>query len=135
MPRVFLDANVLFSAGYNPSGGIGELWRLKTVELLTSRYAAAEAYRNMAEKYPDRLALLDRAICACSLVPEAPLQTLPAEIVLPEKDRPILQAAMAANADVLLSGDNHFRPYLGPAFGSLRIMRPRQFLLAMTSHR
>ena len=135
MPRVFLDANVLFSAGYNPSGGTGGLWRLKTVELLTSRYAAAEAYRNMAEKYPDRLAQLDQVIGACCLVPEAPLQTLPAEVVLPEDDRPILQAAMATNADVLLSGDNHFRPYLGRAFGSLRIMRPRQFFVAMTSNR
>lgn len=135
MPRVFLDANVLFSAGYNPSAGIGELWRLKTVELLTSRYAAAEAYRNMAEKYPDRLMQLDQVIAACGLVPEAPLQQLPTEVVLPEDDRPILQAALAANSDVLLSGDNHFRPYLGRAFGSLRIMRPRQFLVAMAADR
>lgn len=55
MDRLFLDANVLFSAALNPHRRIGELWMLADVELLICPYATAEAMRNIAHKYPDKL--------------------------------------------------------------------------------
>ena len=40
MDRVFIDANVLFSAAYDPTSRIAGLFRLPRTELVTSRYAA-----------------------------------------------------------------------------------------------
>ncbi len=48
--RVFLDANVLFSAAYG-SSRIGALWdraRFGRCRLLASRYAIEEARRNLS---------------------------------------------------------------------------------------
>ena len=47
MNRVFLDANILFSAGWREKAGLLRLWRLTDVTLLTSRYAFEEARRNL----------------------------------------------------------------------------------------
>jgi predicted nucleic acid-binding protein len=44
--RVFLDANVLFSAAYDQRRHISRLWQMRNIELVTSPYAAAEAFRN-----------------------------------------------------------------------------------------
>ena len=41
--RVFLDANVLFSAAYSEGSRLRELWRLAETELLTSAFALEEA--------------------------------------------------------------------------------------------
>ena len=53
MDRIFLDANVLFSAAYRPDAGLARLarlWRLEGVELITSAYAAEEAKLNLTEE-------------------------------------------------------------------------------------
>ena len=47
MDRVFLDANILFSAAYRPTSRLLQLWSLPDVELLTSPYAVEEARRNL----------------------------------------------------------------------------------------
>ena len=49
MDRLFLDANVLFSAAYRPSAGLLIFWKLAGVQLLSSRYAVAEALANLDE--------------------------------------------------------------------------------------
>jgi hypothetical protein len=46
--RVFLDANVLFSAAYIEGSGLARLWQLADAELLSSDYATEEARRNLA---------------------------------------------------------------------------------------
>lgn len=50
MDRVFLDANVLYSAAYSRDAGLQRLWKLPQVELLTSAYAVGEARRNLLER-------------------------------------------------------------------------------------
>jgi len=45
--RVFLDANVLFSAVYRGDAGLLKLWKLTDVILITSAYAATEARVNL----------------------------------------------------------------------------------------
>jgi hypothetical protein len=50
MDRLFLDANVLFSAAYRPDAGLLRLWKLKNVVLCSSRYALEEARINLAEE-------------------------------------------------------------------------------------
>jgi predicted nucleic acid-binding protein len=49
MGRLFLDANVLFSAAYRPEAGLVRLWTLKDVVLCTSHYAAEEASLNLSD--------------------------------------------------------------------------------------
>ena len=51
MDRVFLDANVLYSAGYKDTSALRKLWELTEVDLLTSYYAVDEAHRNLAIHY------------------------------------------------------------------------------------
>ncbi len=47
MDRLFLDANVLFSAAYQAEAGLLRIWKLKDVVLCSSRYALAEADLNL----------------------------------------------------------------------------------------
>jgi predicted nucleic acid-binding protein len=48
--RLFLDANVLFSAAYRANAGLLQLWKLKKVRLCSSRYAVEEARINLDEE-------------------------------------------------------------------------------------
>jgi predicted nucleic acid-binding protein len=62
--RIFLDANVLFSAARNPDGNCAALVRLagrRRCALLSSRFAIEEARRNLALKSPQALAAAIRA--------------------------------------------------------------------------
>lgn len=127
MDVVFLDANVLFSAAYRQGAGLLRLWKLRDVTLVTSRYALAEAHRNLDG--PARRKRLQRLIESVRLVPEAPDRPLPDGIELPEKDRPILQAAIGAGATHLLTGDiTHFGPYLDRTVAGLRVRTPAGYL-------
>ena len=127
MRRVFLDANVLFSAAYREGPGLLALWELQDVVLLTSGYAAEEARRNLDT--PERRARLERLMAAVEVVVEAPGAMLPHGIRLPEKDEPILRAALAAGATNLLTGDlRDFGHLLGRRVGGVLIQTPGGFL-------
>ncbi|HXV59790.1 MAG TPA: PIN domain-containing protein [Vicinamibacteria bacterium] len=126
MDRLFLDANVLFSAVYQENSGLRRLWELEDVELVTSAYTFEEARPNLdADEQLERLQGLVRAI---DLVPESAVE-LPLGVELSEKDIPILQAALAAEASHLITGDRRdFGRYLGERLGSVWVMTPRQYL-------
>lgn len=104
--RIFLDANVLFTAAHNPKGkaaliielGQSGIWRLAT-----SAYAAEEARRNISRKFPACTERLDAILQ--NIVLAADDQEIPCPAGLAEKDRPIFRAARACRADVLLTGD------------------------------
>src|ERR1051326_455854 len=111
MDRVFLDANVLFSAAYKAQSRLLQLWKLPNVAFFSSRYALEEARTNLDED--DQKSRLIRLSASLQLV-EAVARRLPGDILLPDKDAPILLAAFAARATHLLTGDiRHFGPYLG----------------------
>jgi predicted nucleic acid-binding protein len=101
--RVFLDANILFSASF-PNSHLGEF--LEELEhhadLLTNAYAKTEAERNIAAKQPMRLAAHEKFALSFELVP---VQLFDLDVRLAEKDRPILCGAIAGQADFLLTGD------------------------------
>jgi hypothetical protein len=125
--RGFLDANVLFSAAYRRDAGIRRLWGIATVRLLTSEYAAEEARRNLdsAEQRAD----LDALLAALEIVGTPADRRIPGAAKLPEKDRPILLAAMEAGATHLLSGDvEHFGPYYGRSVEGVLILPPADSL-------
>jgi predicted nucleic acid-binding protein len=124
--RLFLDANVLFSAAYRPDSGLLRLWNLDNALLLTSRYALEEARINLLEvEQRKRLNLLSEQIDLF----EATHRKLPRGISLPEKDAPILLAAIAARATHLLTGDvRHFGEYFGKKIEGVGIMLPGAYL-------
>lgn len=126
MDRVFLDANVLFSAAYSETSGLGRLWGLKSVELLTSGYALDEALRNIDTA--ERRGRLARLMIDVTVTPES--ADMPPECgKLPDKDRPILSAAVAAEATHLLTGDvTHFGRFYGKTIAGVLILRPAQYL-------
>lgn len=130
MDRVFLDANVLYSAGYKDTSALRGLWELTEVELLTSLYAMEEARRNLAIDKPGQIESLDRLLGAMTVVADpAEGLALPDGIDLVEKDRPILLAAIAARATHLVTGDkDHFGKYFGQTVGGVLILRPRDYL-------
>jgi len=127
--RVFLDANVLFSAAYAPDSGLSQLWQRKNARLIASGYVIEEALRNL-----DDAAARDRLEALLGGVeqvgdPSAALD-LEMEKELPENDRPVLRAAMAAGATHLLSGDRRaFGSWYGKRLAGVLILRPGEYLL------
>lgn len=127
MARAFLDANVLFSAAYREGAGLLVLWNLEEVELLTSGYAAEEARRNL--ETPEAQKRLDELLDHVQLVAEELGQPLPPSLRIAEKDRPILQAAIAAQATHLVTGDlRDFGPLFGKRVTGVLIQTPAEFL-------
>ena len=125
--RVFIDANVLFSAAYKPGSHIGDLWSLKDVELVTSLYAAEEARRNLMARCPDRVGALDGLLSKVSVVPGAVTGALPNGMQLPDKDVPVLPAAVGAGCTHLLTGDaRHFGNLYGKTVLGVLIQTPAQ---------
>lgn len=125
MDRLFLDANVLFSAAYRPRSGLIKLWRLRGVHLCSSRYAMEEARINLTqESQMRRLDALSRKIWF-----EGVARLLPDGISLPLKDIPILLAAIEANATRLITGDiRHFGDYMGKRIENVLIILPGDYL-------
>ena len=129
MDRIFLDANILFSAAYLENSGLGRLWQLDDVELLTSSYALEEASRNLALERPSALNRLERLTHGLTMVDSPQTVSLPASIRLDSKDRPILLAAIHAQADYLLTGDaRHFGHLYGKRIERVMVLRPVRYL-------
>ena len=126
MDRVFLDANILFSAAYQLGAGLLRLWKLRHVTLCSSRYALEEARVNLSSE--DQRMRLDKLSGSLRLF-EAGQRGLLSGISLPEKDVPILLAAIEARATHLLTGDvRHFGPYLRKRFAGVAIMLPGDYI-------
>jgi predicted nucleic acid-binding protein len=126
--RLFLDANVLFSAAYSPNSGLAQFWKLSDVTLCSSRYAVEEARINLATAAQrERLRSLATRLELIDAV--EPFTTLVDEISLAEKDRPILLAAVAARATHRITGDlRHFGSFFGKSVRGILIVSPAGYL-------
>jgi predicted nucleic acid-binding protein len=122
--RVFLDANILFSAAQSHSRMRAFLdVLLDRVECLTNDYAIEEARRNLASKFPEGVKALERLAKQCELVLR--LET-DLQIELPLKDVPILGGAIAGHATHLLTGDERdFGKFWGKTIQGVKIVSPR----------
>ena len=134
--RIFLDANVLFSAARS-NGAIRQLLvalQIAGHTLVADQYVATEARRNVAAKagseaVNDLQALLSRM--EVSAVQYPPLAQAPV-LWLPEKDRPVLVAAMALKCDALVTGDRtHFGTGYGKTFDGVTLYSPAQLAQAL----
>ena len=126
MDRLFLDANVLFSAAYRANAGLLQFWRLKNVVLCSSRYALEEARINLVQIVQKRR--LEKLAGAIEFFDPIP-SLLPHEIKLPGKDVPIILAAMASRATHLITGDvHHFGQYFGKTIEGMLVSSPADYL-------
>ena len=127
MDRVFLDANVLFSAAYRQDAGLRRFWRLPRVQLVSSRYALEEARANLAR--PEQRQRLEQLAAGVEITPALTPGELPKGIRLPDKDVPILLAAIAAQATHLVTGDlSHFGPLYGKRVQGVLVLTPGEYL-------
>lgn len=132
--RVFLDANVLFSAACQDHSDLlvfFELARAGAVQLVSSAFAIEEGRRNIALKRPDRVATYERLMADldASAAPSNEHLAIAWQVELPPKDAPILAAALAAKADLLVTGDRtHFGHLFGRSIGRLTVHRPTDAL-------
>lgn len=127
MDRLFLDANVLFSAAYRSGAAVARLWTVGGVELVSSRYAAAEAERNLPtdEQLVRLYALLDQMTVLGHEVDTV----LVNDVLLPEKDLPILASAVAGQCTHLITGDvRHFGAYFGKRLHEVLIVLPADYI-------
>ncbi|HWO27435.1 MAG TPA: hypothetical protein VNO32_01415 [Candidatus Acidoferrum sp.] len=126
MDRLFLDANVLFSAAYKINARLLGFWSLRDVTLCSSCYALEEARINLDDE--DQRMRLVKLAGSLQLF-EARQTQLPPGISLPEKDIPILLAAFEARATHLLTGDvRDFGGYFGKKIKGIEIAPPGQYL-------
>lgn len=128
MHRLFLDANVLFSAAYREDAGVARLWELSGATLLTSRYAIVEARRNLGAR--EQLDRLDALLSRVEVVPAGTVDARSREgVELPEKDWPILGGAVSARATHLITGDvRDFGRYFGQEVMGVLVLPPARYL-------
>lgn len=114
MKRLFLDANVLFQAAYNPAGKSALLissGKHGAWELYTNAHAIEEARRNIELKSPKSI---HRFVSLIKLVQRAHYtgrEHCPVD--LPDKDKPIMISAIRCNATHLITLDRkHFGRYM-----------------------
>ena len=134
--RIFLDANVLFSAAKS-AGAIRQLlYELHAAghTLVADEYVATEARRNVAAKASgDALDYLQALLTRIEVsAVQFPALTQVSVLWLPEKDRPVLIAAMTLKCDALVTGDRtHFGLGYGKTFDGVTVYSPAQLAQAV----
>jgi predicted nucleic acid-binding protein len=133
--RIFLDANILFSAAKS-DGAVRRLLELLADaghECHADSFVVEEARRNLALKAPGNLPVLHRLLGRIK-VAQAASHPPEAEVVrsLPEKDRPVLAAAIQLACEALVTGDRaHFGSLYGKTLGGVKIHSPRSLAEAV----
>jgi len=127
--RLFLDANVLFSAAKS-AGPMREL--LSSLmhaghELRADDYVVEEARRNLLLKVPQAAIQLDALLRIVSLSPGPAVVRTHVSLPLPSKDKPVMEAAIALKCDILVTGDKtHFGPLYGKVIDGVEVLSPAQ---------
>lgn len=127
--RVYLDANILFSAAKTAGAVRDLLSRLEAAGhvLCADAYVVEEARRNLLAKGPEALASLEDLLTRVEAAAfhASPLPARLATLVH-EKDRPVVAAAVRLRCDVLVSGDRtHFGALYGQELLGVAIHSPR----------
>ena len=127
--KIFLDANILFTAAHNPAGKSHFLIKSTPSLCCTCTLALEEARKNLELKAPECLKELERISHEITVVPTRMAGDEGGE--LPKKDKAILRTAESCKATHLLTGDlKHFGPLMGmpdKAHG-IKVMTVGEFL-------
>jgi len=135
--RLFLDANVIFTAACSTQGLSRGLFRLAASgkgALCTSAFAHEEAFRNIQKKAPDKIADLTMLMQQVDILPEPhPLWVTRAErLPLAAKDAPVLAAALQGKVDIFVTGDRRdFGHLFGQVLEGVKILTPVDALEAV----
>lgn len=139
MRRVFLDANVLFSAAYLDGGAMRPLFdvvkKLDDTILLATGYVLREARRNLERKAPARLSELETLLENVAILEEPPVELVEelAPLVPDPDDAPVLAGAVSGGADMLVTGNERdFRTLYGTEVRSVLVLRPKDALDLLT---
>jgi putative PIN family toxin of toxin-antitoxin system len=134
-PRVFLDANVIFSGLYSSRGAPGIILKHFIeghISVVISQQVLEEVIRTIKEKLPEALPILKKFMVNTPL--EIVADPSPGEIgrwtnEIHPAGAAILAAAIGAKPDYFVTGDNHFlgNPALVKEAG-LNILTPAQFV-------
>jgi predicted nucleic acid-binding protein len=127
--RIFLDANILFSAAKS-AGAIRRMLELLLDaghECWVDGLVVAEARRNLELKAPGSLADFDRLLARIRVAAlRMPDPELDATLPVVEKDRPILAAAIHLHCQALVTGDRtHFGELYGRSIRGVAVHSPR----------
>jgi predicted nucleic acid-binding protein len=128
--RIFLDANILFSAAKS-DGAVRRLLQLLQAgkhTLVADGFVVEEARRNLRRK-ASAGALEDLAALLTVMEVEATGTDAPEQADwldwLPPKDRPVLAAAARLGCDALITGDRtHFESGYGKDFSGVTLLSP-----------
>lgn len=130
--NVLIDTNMLLSAALNPDGTPFLAYKKAVIHPnhgMICEQNVEELKRIFRKKFPNRTAALDKflstALFVLELVPISTDELAEEDRIRDIKDRPILRAAIAASADVLLTGDKDF---LESGIQKPRIMTPAEFI-------
>jgi len=130
--NVLLDTNIFISAILNNRGVPYQAYK-KAVEPpyqgLICEYILEELRRVFNRKFPNKIPMYERfiaiALPAIEIIPVPLSQYSEEDLIRDIGDRPILRAAIKAEIDILVSGDNDF---LESDVTTPRIMTAAQFL-------
>jgi predicted nucleic acid-binding protein len=135
--RVFVDANVLFSAAKS-DGAVRSLLTQLLVgrhTLCVDAYVVSEARRNLERKGPESIAALEVLLGRSEVSAHRPHALRPElAALLPDKDQPVLAAAIRLRCEALVTGDrSHFGSLYGSTLDGVTIHSPRPLAEALLS--
>lgn len=130
---VMIDTNIIISAALNPNGLAAQAMMKALVppfRPIVCDYIVDELHRKFEEKFPHRIveleAFLYNALLIIEKIPTPEIPDASENRLRDIKDRPILRAALAADAEYLLTGDKDF---LESGISPPQIVNPTLFML------
>ena len=132
-PRVFIDADVLFSGAASPSLHSASLVVLRMAEMtlieaVASQQVITEAERNLELEIPAALPAFRLLVARClRIVPDPePADWMPYDGLADPKDLAILVAALRERCSWLVTfNERHYEP----GHSAVEVVRPGEFLL------
>ena len=120
--RIFIDANILFSAAHHTSAtrslfnGVA-----RHAKLVTNPHALEEAYRNLAQKRPEHIAGMKELQKDIEVSPA--FSHVDSAAGLPDHDIPILAGAIGAGCTHIWTSDKkHFGKWYGRKIHDISII-------------
>ena len=116
--RIMIDTNVIISAIYNPASTPAHVLQsvCRDHDLVLCDHIVAECYDVVKRRFPQHVSVMDKLLTSLGYEMVASPRE-PNNLIGDPKDSPILNAALLADIDVIISGDKHFL--------SLNIERPK----------
>ncbi len=136
MPRVVLDTNVVISGLLfgGPPGAILDLIVEGLLDLAVSAELSAELERVLRNKFPGAQHAVWETVM---FLKEIGISTVPTEqvqvVVDDPSDNRVLECALSAHADVIVSGDHHLLTL--KTFRGIPILSPQTFLASWREKR